>query len=43
MNADCIFVMDQGRLIDAGRHDELLGRCRIYQEIYASQTGGGTK
>ena len=43
MNADCIFVMDQGRLIDTGRHDELLGRCRIYQEIYASQTGGGTK
>ena len=43
MNADCIFVMDQGRLIDAGQHDELLGRCRIYQEIYASQTGGGTK
>lgn len=43
MSADCIFVMDQGRLVDAGRHEELIDRCRIYQEIFASQTGGGTK
>ncbi len=43
MSADCIFVMDCGRLIDAGTHPELLSRCKIYQEIYASQTGGGTK
>ena len=43
MSSDCIFVMDKGRLIDAGTHEELLSRCRIYQEIYASQTGGGAK
>lgn len=43
MSADCIFVMDRGKLIDSGRHEELLERCKIYQEIYASQTGGGTK
>ena len=43
MSADCIFVMDKGALVDHGTHDELLARCRIYQEIYASQTGGGTK
>ena len=43
MSADCIFVMDKGCLVDWGKHDELLGRCRIYQEIFASQTGGGTK
>ena len=43
MSADCIFVMDKGRLVDAGTHDELLARCRIYQEIFASQTGGGVK
>ncbi len=43
MSADCIFVMDKGRLIDHGKHDELLSRCKIYQEIFASQTGGGTK
>ena len=43
MNADHIFVMDRGRLVDHGVHAELLSRCRIYQEIYASQTGGDAK
>ena len=43
MSADCIFVMDKGSLIDHGKHEELLSRCKIYQEIFASQTGGGTK
>lgn len=41
MSSDCIFVMDQGRLVDSGTHKELLERCEIYREIYASQTGGG--
>ena len=40
MRADCILVMDRGRLIDAGRHEELLARCPLYREIYDSQTGG---
>ena len=43
MHSDCIFVMDRGCLIDAGRHEELLAHCKIYQDIYASQTGGGVK
>jgi len=43
MSADCIFVMDKGCLIDFGKHEALLERCKVYQEIYASQTGGGTK
>lgn len=43
MSSDCIFVMDNGRLIDSGTHQQLLSRCTIYQEIYASQTGGGEK
>lgn len=43
MNCDRIYVMDQGRLIDHGTHAELLGRCGIYREIYASQTGGEAK
>ena len=30
--------MDQGRIVDRGRHQELLDRCAIYREIYASQT-----
>ncbi len=40
MNSDMILVMDNGKLVDSGKHKELLERCRIYQEIYASQTGG---
>ena len=41
MDSDVIFVMDQGRIVDSGQHRELLERCAIYREIYASQTGGG--
>lgn len=40
MHCDCIFVMDKGALVDAGTHSELLERCGVYREIYASQTGG---
>lgn len=40
MNSDLILVMDNGKLVDSGKHDELLERCKIYREIYASQTGG---
>lgn len=40
MHADCILVMDKGGLVDSGTHEALLSRCGVYQEIYASQTGG---
>ena len=40
MHSDCIYVMDQGAVVDSGTHEELLSRCAVYQEIYASQTGG---
>ena len=40
MHCDRIFVMDRGLLVDSGTHAQLLSRCRVYQEIYASQTGG---
>ncbi len=39
MDADKIIVIDNGRLVDAGQHKELLERCSIYQEIYQSQAG----
>ncbi|MBQ8834826.1 MAG: ABC transporter ATP-binding protein [Oscillospiraceae bacterium] len=41
MHCDRIHVLDRGALVDSGTHEELLGRCGVYQEIYASQTGGG--
>ncbi len=40
MHCDRIFVMDRGALVDGGTHAELLSRCSVYQEIFASQTGG---
>lgn len=37
MDADMIFVLDDGRLVGAGRHEELLQSCDVYREIYGSQ------
>jgi ATP-binding cassette subfamily B protein len=37
-NADKILVLDDGKLIDIGNHEELFNRCDIYKEIYVSQT-----
>jgi ABC-type multidrug transport system fused ATPase/permease subunit len=31
--ADEIVVLDGGRIVDRGRHEELLGRCPLYREI----------
>ena len=41
MDADMILIMDNGRIVDRGRHEELLERCGIYREIYEQQTNGG--
>ena len=35
--ADLILVLDDGMLVGKGTHDELLGNCPVYQEIYYSQ------
>lgn len=40
MHCDRICVMDRGSLVDVGTHQQLLSRCRVYREIYESQTGG---
>ena len=39
MHADNILVMDDGKIIDSGTHDQLLSRCAIYQDISKSQMG----
>ncbi len=33
--ADLVLVLHHGRLLDHGTHDELLGRCALYQRIFA--------
>ncbi|QQG66069.1 ABC transporter ATP-binding protein [Desulfobulbus oligotrophicus] len=37
--ADSIVILDKGRVVSQGSHEELLAHCSIYQEIYASQLG----
>ena len=37
LHADQIIVLDDGRVIGMGRHEELLKDCETYQEIYYSQ------
>ena len=40
MNADKIIILDEGRIVDMGTHDELMARSAIYREIYTSQMKG---
>lgn len=40
MNSDLILVLDGGRLIASGTHDELMESCEVYREISRSQMGG---
>ena len=37
MSADQILVLDEGRLVGKGTHEELLAHNQVYQEIYYSQ------
>ena len=37
MYADQIVVLDDGRVVGMGTHDELLSSCEVYKEIYRSQ------
>lgn len=38
-NADEILVFDDGNLVGSGKHDELIGSCEVYREIFESQNG----
>jgi len=39
IDADNILVMDEGRLIAEGTHEQLLAGCELYRDIYRSQHG----
>ncbi len=36
-DADKIIVLDEGKAVGAGTHDELMQECEVYREIYFSQ------
>ena len=40
LHADQIFILEDGRLVGCGTHEELLKNNSIYQEIYYSQQEG---
>ena len=35
--ADLIIVLDDGKMVGKGTHEELLENCQVYSEIYHSQ------
>lgn len=39
--ADKILVLDGGKLVGCGSHEELLKSCEVYKEIHSSQYGDG--
>jgi len=38
-NAHQIFVLDKGRLVERGTHDELIRRDSLYASLWRVQTG----
>jgi len=40
-NADMICVMNRGRIVETGRHDELVARGGLYSELHRTQLDGG--
>ena len=36
-NADYILVLEGGKVVGQGKHEDLLKNCPIYQEIYQTQ------
>ncbi len=37
LSADRLVVMDAGRIIDTGTHEQLLERCEVYRHLYRTQ------
>ncbi|HEX4055671.1 MAG TPA: ABC transporter ATP-binding protein [Tepidisphaeraceae bacterium] len=40
LSADTIVVMERGRIVGQGKHDELLSSCKVYQQLYERQLIG---
>ena len=39
LSSDLILVLEEGRIIGSGKHEQLLATCPVYQDIYHSQMG----
>lgn len=37
-NSDVIIVLENGKVVGQGKHDDLLKNCEVYKQIYLSQT-----
>lgn len=42
-HADLIVVMDEGKIVATGRHEDLLKTCEIYRQVYESQQKGDSE
>lgn len=42
MDSDKIVVLDDGKIVAVGKHEDLLQTCSIYREVYESQNKGGS-
>ncbi len=40
MDSDLIVILDEGKIIASGTHDELMKNSEVYREIYTSQQKG---
>ena len=36
-DADIIYVLDKGKILDFGKHDELLNRCKLYAQLHLQE------
>ncbi|MFC1780971.1 ABC transporter ATP-binding protein, partial [Planctomycetota bacterium] len=37
ISADVIVVMDKGRILAQGQHEQLIRECQLYQNLYETQ------
>ena len=37
MNSDKIMVLEEGKIVGFGKHEELMKSCELYQEIASTQ------